>query len=173
MAPPLSLDGYFILESHYSCSRSAADKLASDKFLTINSDYLDVTAIAAHKKDDKTQWKCKLKVSTKPSDQLTCTFSVEIDGYFTVKQEFVDKSLEEANKLVNITGASMLYSAAREHVLTLSSRGITHGVLLPTVTFAPKNEAKDPSVKDRIGPDGKPLGHEPKRTDEESGRIKV
>ena len=173
MAPPLSLDGYFIIESHFSCSKDANTSIATDKFITILLDCLDVTAVAAHKKDDNTQWKCKLKVATKPLKEITCVFSVEIDGYFTVKKEFVEKSLFEAHRLINVTGASMLYSAAREHVLTLTSRGTTHGVLLPTVAFAPKIDA--PPKNPRMGADGKPLPpvETGRKSDEESGRISV
>jgi preprotein translocase subunit SecB len=60
-------------------------------------------------------------------------------GLFTLKEDFPEKE-----KLLRITGASMLYSAAREFIITITSRGPWPPVIVPTVSFLPKEE-KEPA----------------------------
>jgi len=51
-------------------------------------------------------------------------------GIFSVVPEFPD-----IPKLLHITGSSMLYSAAREFLITITSRGPWDAISLPTFSF--------------------------------------
>ncbi len=48
----------------------------------------------------------------------------------------VDDKWEEHEKLLRINGASIIYSAAREFLITVTSRGPWPPVILPTISFA-------------------------------------
>ena len=65
--------------------------------------------------------------------------SAEIVGIFTVDPAW---SANKSEELARVNGASLLYGAVRETVLTLTSRA-THGeFLLPTLSFI---ESKAPA----------------------------
>lgn len=51
-------------------------------------------------------------------------------GIFSVNPEF-----DNIPKLLHVTGSSMLYSAAREFLITITSRGPWDAVSLPTFSF--------------------------------------
>lgn len=59
-------------------------------------------------------------------------FKIEAEGVFNTSHE---GDLEERRRLVVINGASILYSAMREHLLTLSARHRYGPVLLPCLDF--------------------------------------
>ena len=69
-------------------------------------------------------------------------------GLFTIDKKFPDHE-----KLLRVTGASMLYSAAREFIITVTSRGPWSEVIIPTVSFLPEEKAKkmapSPSASDK------------------------
>lgn len=56
----------------------------------------------------------------------------------------VDENWDDKNKLLRVNGASILYSAAREFLITISSRGPWPPAVLPTTSFLPpeKKESK-------------------------------
>ncbi|RCK75788.1 MAG: hypothetical protein OZSIB_3731 [Candidatus Ozemobacter sibiricus] len=67
-------------------------------------------------------------------------FKVVLVGFFEVVKEFFEnQGLEATNKLINVNGPALLYSAARELLALLSGRGPdpnrTVDVLLPSITF--------------------------------------
>jgi preprotein translocase subunit SecB len=71
-------------------------------------------------------------------------------GFFDVDMQ--GGALEDAARLVQVTGASILYSAAREFVLLASSRGPFGSVLLPTVSFLQSSQREPaPPRKPRGG----------------------
>ncbi len=58
------------------------------------------------------------------------TIHIVAIGIFSVASEFPD-----IPKLLHITGSSMLYSAAREFLITITSRGPWDAISLPTFSF--------------------------------------
>jgi preprotein translocase subunit SecB len=82
-------------------------------------------------------WRCDLTVKcgspqkVKKSD-LPYSLEVGFVGYFRLADSIPD---EHADKLVRVNGPALLYSAAREVVLTLTSRSPGPSFLLPSVTF--------------------------------------
>jgi len=82
---------------------------------------------------EKRTWEVILKLKGTPEkDPIPYHFDLEVIGIFTVAPEFPEKEME---KLVQIAGASMLYSATREFVLMVTSRGPFPPITLPTISF--------------------------------------
>lgn len=59
-------------------------------------------------------------------------FHLTIEGVFSIEDS---SGLDDCKKTVVINGASVLYTAAREQLLTLSSRHVYGPMLLPTLNF--------------------------------------
>jgi len=73
---------------------------------------------------------------------------VKVVGIFSVASE-----VEEKEKQVYINGASILYSAAREFVLSITSRGPSFPLMLPTVRFNTCEHEEDFASQDQARPD--------------------
>ncbi len=88
----------------------------------------------AHGNTEREKWKVGLSVALHESDEGVeppYLMEVEIEGYF----DFLDLSADEdhAAALVLVNGGGLLYSAVREHVWTLTSRGRWSAFVLPTL----------------------------------------
>jgi len=70
-------------------------------------------------------------------------------GLFTVSDK-----IEDPVKLLQITGASILYSAAREFLITITSRGPWAPFFLPTISFLPSPTESNELVKPTKGSKG-------------------
>ena len=82
-----------------------------------------------------------LEIIAEPEDEKSkIPYSINLIavGLFTVNEKFADPK-----RLLRITGASMLYSAAREFIITVTSRGPWPYVVIPTVSFLPQNKKQD------------------------------
>ncbi len=66
------------------------------------------------------------------------TGSVEIIGIFVISEQYK----EDPVRLVNVTGASLLYGAVRELVCNLTARGPWPMVTLSTMSFVPQAQSK-------------------------------
>lgn len=64
---------------------------------------------------------------------------IQAVGQFKVRPDWPEADKE---KLVTITGSSILYGAIREQVLSITSRGPNAPLMLPTISFRPKQEEK-------------------------------
>lgn len=65
-------------------------------------------------------------------DPFPYRFEVIVEGVFALEE---GNGMDDCKKLVVINGASVLYSAAREQLLTLSSRHLYGPMMLPTLNF--------------------------------------
>lgn len=65
-------------------------------------------------------------------DEFPYSFEVIIEGVFSLEE---NSDVTDCKKTVVINGASVLYSAAREQLITLSSRHLYGPMLLPTLDF--------------------------------------
>jgi len=85
-------------------------------------------------------------------------FTTSLEGVFTIDHE---GDLEERKRLVVCNGASMLYGAAREQLLSLTARHKFGPMLLPTASFnglAPAAETNEKPPRKRR----KAVSREPK-----------
>jgi len=66
---------------------------------------------------------------------------ISVVGFFRVDKKFPESEMEE---LVTVGGSSILYSATRDFVLTITARGPWPAVFLPTTSFMkPSIKSKD------------------------------
>ncbi len=91
----------------------------------------------ARAEQDEHLWKVDLQIRVKRKrDRTPPPYRVEVDmsGVFEARQDSQDP-LQYA-RAIGVNGASILYSAAREHVYLLTSRARWGGFQLPVVSFA-------------------------------------
>jgi preprotein translocase subunit SecB len=81
-------------------------------------------------------WRVSLDITHKDIDAapLRYRFRLRIVGFFRWSAE--QRPEPEVAKLVAVNGASILYSAAREYLLIVTSRAPWGQLTLPTVSFA-------------------------------------
>jgi preprotein translocase subunit SecB len=105
----------------------------------------------SHHGGDESLWRMGLSIRVKPSRKggSPPPYRIEVDlaGLFSVSD--IGRAQSEVAYLVGVNGASMLYSAAREQIFIVTSRGLWGGFQLPTVTFTDLKVA--PTVPDRPG----------------------
>jgi len=93
--------------------------------------------------EEKRKWAISLKITLKPIGESKPAYGAEIEvaGIFSVDEAWPEAKIEQ---LVHANGCAVLYSAAREMVCNVTSRGAWPMLLLPTVSFvdtAPKPKA--------------------------------
>lgn len=90
-----------------------------------------VTNRMAIKENDENIFRLTLEICFGEKKQL-CSYigRIKVVGIFSAPPE-----LDEKEKKVFINGSSILYSAAREFVLSITSRGPNIPLMLPTVRF--------------------------------------
>lgn len=78
------------------------------------------------------------------NDKVLIPYSIHLIavGLFHVHSDF-----PEPEKLLSITGASIIYSAAREFIITITARGPWPKFILPTISFAPRPQLSDQEPK--------------------------
>ena len=96
--------------------------------------------------DDPHEFVVNLKLEHTPraDSVFPYSFLIEAEGLFAIDH---DGALDERRRLAAINGASILYGAMREHLLTLSARHRHGPVLLPCLDFrglAPRGAGVDP-----------------------------
>lgn len=82
-----------------------------------------------------------------PERNAPCNLLVEVVGDVQVDQTVTDENIE---RFIRINGSSLVFSATREIVRAITSRGPSRAVLLPTVTFwepKPVQPASQPEVR--------------------------
>ncbi|PYP85610.1 MAG: hypothetical protein DMF61_15870 [Blastocatellia bacterium AA13] len=144
---PLQLDGYYLKEARFE-SISPLENLP-EKSVDSGRVNLDITHKAEQDARDPYKWRCEVTVRTKqPSrSKPPYSFVVTYVGFFEVDPRY---PLEKVALLAKTNGPAVLYSAARETIITLASRSPYPISILPLVTFLPldkKGIAKRPTRK--------------------------
>jgi preprotein translocase subunit SecB len=73
------------------------------------------------------------------SHALPYRFNITMRGFFRVVPQY---PAEQVETLTRVNGPALLYSAAREVIITLTGRGGYPPVLLPSITFIPAPATK-------------------------------
>jgi preprotein translocase subunit SecB len=118
------------------------------------SDELEVEVVPTFARDDDTptRWMVSINIKFGRSDDKPVPYEGQIgcEGMFMI----VDESLSEEMqlKLIAVTAPSMLYSAAREIIASLTARAKNGVFLLPSVSFTdqtlvPKDEDESTGSK--------------------------
>lgn len=145
--PPLRLENYFFTD----VSLKANPNYRFEDFKDGKMDFSVKTNVrGGTHKEDSNKYQVILDVKIEPQDERPLPYDVSLSlvGFFDV-----DTSMPlpvPADDLVRVTGPSILYSAAREFLLTLMGRGPWAPMMLPTVSFtglAQKKEKKETAGK--------------------------
>lgn len=131
---PIQLENYFIkalrfdLRAGFDSRESLDDKVALPDF-NINSNVTQDT-------DDTRLCRCELTIelTDDPNNKFPYTFAIALVGIFRVSSKYSD---DKVDLLIKVNAPSIMYSAAREIVLSISGRGGYPPVLLPSVSFVP------------------------------------
>lgn len=97
------------------------------------------------------KWQVVLNISVNPDEKEPGPYRIEIrmHGLFHVPGT---RPRHEATRLLGVAGASILYSAAREHILMVTGRGPWGPLQLPTTTFALPELASAGATEARTSP---------------------
>lgn len=91
------------------------------------------TKVAIDQDPDNGTYQVTLEITALPENEdkkIPYAIHLIAVGLFSVGAE-----VKDPEKLVRINGSSILYSAAREFIITITSRGPWQSVILPTVSF--------------------------------------
>ena len=143
-SPPLQLEQYFYSRVVFEAN---PEYKPGEKTKSVRLKETPVTLLR-HTEDIR-RWQVILDIGTPSLKELSGPYYLEVQvvGFFRVTPDFPEENI---GILLGVTGASILYSAAREFILLVTSRGPWPALSLPTVTFAkePKSEPI-PSPKTR------------------------
>ena len=97
---------------------------------------IDTKVEFGRKEDEPLRFKVRLSIESddERSPGFPYTFSIVLVGYFNVVASY---PAEQVDLLISINSPSVLYSAAREALATVTGRGLFPAVILPTVSFQP------------------------------------
>ena len=90
---------------------------------------------------DNRGWRVILDLKTiQEENPIPYEIEIKVVGFFQVAPDYPEAEVED---LVRIGGSSILYSATRDFVLTISSRGPWGPVFVPSVSFTKEIEKKE------------------------------
>ncbi len=120
-----------------------------------NGEMIKEVRLMRHAEDER-RWQVVLDIKTPPDEEKSAPYqlNIEVVGFFTVAPD----APHDPEELVGITGSSMLYSATREFVLGLSSRGPWPPVFLPTISYQTRPHEKSEFECKFTEPDDKAAG---------------
>jgi preprotein translocase subunit SecB len=126
---PLQLEMHYFTKVMVEADPSFQPKDDEDQLLGVATK----VELLQHREDPR-RWQVILNVKTEAPEGQTIPYKVDLQavGFFAVASE-----VEEARrpKLVHANGAAILYSSAREFLLTITGRGPWPPVYLPTTNF--------------------------------------
>ena len=145
---PLRLENYFFTRVRTEANldfASAEGRVPDQSEIEVNTK----VEVFRHN-EDAARYQLIVTIDEASSDAGQLPYEIEIQavGFVTVNPGFEDGDVE---RLVYVNGASMLYTAAREYLLTITGRGPWGGFYLPTTNFhRPAQEAPaDPTKQSK------------------------
>lgn len=141
LTPPIQMTDHFFSKVRVIANDIPAEDLKGAEFgydLTRH-----VSTFVAGEDDDI---QVRLTVATERTEGMLLGYDAEIEavGFFSVSDKV---PAEQRLNMAKVLGASLLYSAVREFLYTLTLRGPWDPVYLPTVSFLPappKTEGDSP-----------------------------
>lgn len=130
---PLALEVYYLKELRFKVN----DKPKENSSITGFDDVeIDVGVDIKINNDNPLRWRCELLIKSKKDPQLNLpyTFKVKYVGFFEVSESFPSERVE---LLVESNAPAILYSAAREMLVSITGRGLFPAILIPSLTFIP------------------------------------
>ena len=141
---PLQLEGYFLKEVTFSLNEEIEEKPTELK----KSENLGVeVSVSVNCLDEKERrWRCELTLDLKPDKEADSayTFHLVLVGFFFVLEKYPKDKVE---LLAKTNCPAILYSTAREMLVTVVRRSPFAPVLIPSVTFIEVDTKQSKSKK--------------------------
>jgi len=144
---PLQLEGYFLKEVTFSLNEEIEEKPTELKKAENLGVEVSVSVNCLDKK--KRRWRCELTLDLKPKDEADSayTFHLILVGFFFVLENYPEEKVE---LLANTNCPAILYSTAREMLVTVVRRSPFAPVLIPSVTFLQVEKKQSKSEKSEL-----------------------
>lgn len=143
---PLILDYYFVKKIRFELKAGFDENLDRD-LQTIKSPKLNVDVISGQNSEDPLAWRFELNIGVdeKSSEKdFPYTFDVTIVGFFRVEKTYPS---DIAEMLAQVNAPSILYSAAREFLASVTGRSPYSAIILPSISFMPLPEEQKEKEK--------------------------
>jgi preprotein translocase subunit SecB len=126
---PLQLKMHYFTKVMVEADPCFQPKDDEDQLLGVNTQ----VEVKQHREDLR-RWQVILNIRTEAPEGQTIPYKVDLQavGFFAVAPEVEEARMPE---LVRANGAAILYSSAREFLLTITGRGPWPPVYLPTTHF--------------------------------------
>lgn len=134
---PLQLNRYFVKELSYAVKESFEGRY--DPTASFPYPQLSARVKSTRDESDARAWKFELTVESNDakSEEFPYSLRIVLVGDFTVAENY---PAERADLLARVNGPSLLYSAAREALVTVTSRSGFPAIVLASVLFLPPGE---------------------------------
>lgn len=129
---PLTIESYFF--PHVNVTANPQFNPAGEK----TSDPHFEIKIAVDDASQNGIWQVAMEIfSAAENEEIRQAYNIELVciGLFKVAPNFAEPA-----KLLRLNGAALLYSAAREFIITITSRGPWGPIMLPAASFLPKDQ---------------------------------
>jgi preprotein translocase subunit SecB len=141
---PLQLEGYFLKEVSFKLNESINEKPSELK----HSENLgvEVSVLVTELDKEERRWRCELTLDLAPKKEKDSAYSFHLVlvGFFNVSKNYPEDSVE---LLAKTNCPAVLYSTAREMLVTVVRRSPYTPVLIPSVTFLEIDKNKTESNK--------------------------
>jgi len=137
-ATPLRLKNYFLTDLSLKANPDFKPEEFQDGTIDVNAKAS--VRVGTHK-EKPNEFQVVLGIIIEPRDErkLPYDVSMEIVGFFEVDSKFT--TMPHAD-FVQVNGSSILYSAAREILLSVMGRGPWEPLMLPTISFVKPKKAE-------------------------------
>jgi preprotein translocase subunit SecB len=134
--PPLKMVDHFFTRMHVEASTPDIEDLDSEKAFDFEIECEVDTRVNTN---DEDLYQVVLDVTTSPKEGYLFAYKMDLQviGLFRPAEDYEG---EDPVSMIEMIGATLLYSAAREFVYTVTMRGPWPAVYLPTTSFIPAEE---------------------------------
>lgn len=134
LSSPLELSFHYIKELCFSVTENYIDKNLSN--VQVGSPQIAVEVKTEKIDDSLRDWRIEVLIETEKetASEFPYSFRTVLVGFFHVGEGWPDNRVETLTK---INGTSLLFSAAREALVTMTSRTGFPATVLPVVMFTP------------------------------------
>jgi preprotein translocase subunit SecB len=166
---PLQLNRYFIKELSYAVKGSFEGRYDPTAFFPYPQ--LLSRVKSTRNESDARAWKFELTVESNDakSEEFPYSLRIVMVGDFTVAESY---PAERADLLARVNGPSLLYSAAREALVLITSRSGFPAIVLPSVLFLPPEEGAAKVGEPRPAPPAPAPASEPPAVAESKAAVK-
>jgi preprotein translocase subunit SecB len=151
---PLQLNRYFVKELRYAVKDDFDGQY--DQTAEFPFPQLSAKVRSTRNESDPRAWRFELTVESEDARSKEFPYSLRIVlvGEFAVAESY---PAERADLLANVNGPSLLYSAAREALVTVTGRSGFPAIVLPSVLFLPPDEGASKAGEQQVAAEPPPL----------------